>query len=73
MNPWHIGCQEELEPRVCETPWPARAWSLALWVGQLLATRTPVREAAKTRPEAPLGWQALHAGDLFEAPTRDCH
>ena len=29
-----------------------QAWSLATGVGQLLVIRTPVREAAKTRPEA---------------------
>ena len=50
--PWHTGCQEDFRPRVYATPRPMQAWSLALGVGQLLVTRTPVREAAKTRPEA---------------------
>ena len=35
-SPWHKGCQEEFRPRVC-----VRRVSLALGVGQLLATRTP--------------------------------
>ena len=42
--------QEELKPRVYETPRPMQAWSLAL-VGQQPVTRTSVREAAKTRPQ----------------------
>ena len=32
--------QEELKPRVCRIPRPMQAWSLALAVGPLLATRT---------------------------------
>ena len=41
MNPWLV-----------ETPRPMQERSLALGVGQLPVTRTPVREAAKTRPHA---------------------
>ena len=47
-----MGCQEEIKLRVYETPRPMQAESLALGVGQQLATRTPVREAAKIRLEA---------------------
>ena len=39
---------------------PMQAESLALGTGQLLVTRTLVRETAKTRPEAP---QQNDAGD----------
>ena len=43
---WHAGCREELKPRVYETQRPMQAWSLALEIGQLLVTRTLVREAS---------------------------
>ena len=43
--------RRELKPRVCETPPPMQAWSLALGINQRVVTRTPVWEAAKDPTE----------------------
>ena len=49
----HMSGQEEFKPGVDETPRPMQAWFPDLGgVGQVLVTRAPVQDAAKTRLKA---------------------